>query len=115
VVKDGAERGTSCKDVAARTEIVITVPPDGPEVEQAVLGPDRVLEGGHRRLILVDISSIGRLGSHTVGAACAQKGVGSLDAPVKRDEPKAIDGTLAIMAGGDKATFDKVAPMLQLK
>ncbi len=114
VVKDGAERGTSCKEVAGRSEIVITMLPDGPEVEQAVLGPAGVLEGTHAGLILVDMSSISPLVSQKVGAACAQKGVGFLDAPVSGGEPKAIDGTLAIMVGGDKATFEKVEPLLKL-
>ncbi len=114
VAKDWAEQGTSCKDVAARSEIVITMLPDGPEVEQAVLAPGGVLEGTHAGLILIDMSSISPLVSQKVGAACAQKGVGFLDAPVSGGEPKAIDGTLAIMVGGDKATFDKVAPLLQL-
>jgi 2-hydroxy-3-oxopropionate reductase len=114
VVKDGAERGASCKDVAARSEIVITMLPDGPEVEQAVLGPGGVLEGAHAGLILVDMSSISPLVSQKVGEACAKKGVAFLDAPVSGGEPKAIDGTLAIMVGGDKATFDKVEPLLKL-
>jgi len=114
VMKDGAVRGSSCKDVAARSEIVITMLPDGPEVEQAVLGPGGVLEGAHSGLILIDMSSISPLVSQKVGAACAQKGVGFLDAPVSGGEPKAIDGTLAIMVGGDKETFDQVAPLLQL-
>jgi 2-hydroxy-3-oxopropionate reductase len=114
MVKDGARRGASCNDVAARSEIVITMLPDGPEVEQAVLGPGGVLEGAHAGLILIDMSSISPLVSQKVGTACAQKGVGFLDAPVSGGEPKAIDGTLAIMVGGDEATFDKVAPLLQL-
>jgi 2-hydroxy-3-oxopropionate reductase len=114
VMKDGAERGASCKDVAARAEIVITMLPDGPEVEQAVLEPGGVLEGAHAGLILVDMSSISPLVSQKVAAACASKGVAFLDAPVSGGEPKAIEGTLAIMAGGDKATFDKVEPVLKL-
>jgi 2-hydroxy-3-oxopropionate reductase len=114
VVKDGAERGRSCKEVAAGSEIVITMLPDGPEVEQAVLGPGGVLEGAHAGLILVDMSSISPLVSQKVGVACAGKGVAFLDAPVSGGEPKAIDGTLAIMVGGDKAVFDKVEPLLKL-
>jgi len=114
VTKDGAESGASCKDVAARSETVITMLPDGPEVEQAVLGPGGVLEGARAGLILVDMSSISPMVSQKVGAACAAKGVAFLDAPVSGGEPKAIDGTLAIMVGGDKATFDKVEPLLKL-
>jgi 2-hydroxy-3-oxopropionate reductase len=114
VVGDGVERGDSCKDVASRTDIVITMLPDGPEVEQAVLGPAGVLEGAHSGLILVDMSSISPMVSQALGSACKGKGVAFLDAPVSGGEPKAIDGTLAIMVGGDKATFDKVTPLLQL-
>ena len=112
-LKDGAERGASCKDVAARSEIVITMLPDGPEVEQAVLGPGGVLEGAHAGLILVDMSSISPLVSQKVAAACAQKGVDFIDAPVSGGEPKAIDATLAIMVGGKPEVFEKVRPILQ--
>jgi 2-hydroxy-3-oxopropionate reductase len=114
VVGEGVERGLSCKDVAARTDIVITMLPDGPEVEQAVLGSGGVLEGAHKGLILVDMSSISPIVSQKIGAACAEKGVAFLDAPVSGGEPKAVDGTLAIMVGGDQATFDKVEPLLKL-
>ena len=114
VVGEGVERGLSCKDAAARADIVITMLPDGPEVEQAVLGSGGVLEGARKGLILVDMSSISPIVSQKIGAACAEKGVAFLDAPVSGGEPKAIDGTLAIMVGGDQATFDKVEPLLKL-
>jgi 2-hydroxy-3-oxopropionate reductase len=114
VVGYGAARGESCRDVAARTGIVITMLPDGPEVEQAVLGPAGVLEGAAEGSILVDMSSISPLAAQKVGAACAAKGIGFLDAPVSGGEPKAIDGTLAIMVGGDEALFQKMLPILQI-
>ncbi len=114
VVGEGVERGVSCKDVAERTEVVITMLPDGPEVEQAVLGAGGVLDGAHKDLILVDMSSISPLVSQKVGAACAAEAVAFLDAPVSGGEPKAVDGTLAIMVGGDQATFEKVEPLLKL-
>lgn len=113
-ILDGAERGNSCADVAARSELTITMLPDGPEVEQAVLGPKGVLEGAQPGITLVDMSSISPLVSQKVGAACAAKSVDFLDAPVSGGEPKAIDGTLAIMAGGEKEVFDRVLPVLQL-
>ena len=114
VVGDGVEQGNSCKDVASRTEVVITMLPDGTEVEQAVLGPEGVLEGAHPGLVLIDMSSISPVVSQKVGIACSEKEVRFLDAPVSGGEPKAIDGTLAIMVGGEQATFDQVAPLLQL-
>jgi len=110
---DGAARGESCRDVAGRAPVVITMLPDGPEVEQAVLGPNGVLEGAAAGSILVDMSSISPMVSQKVAAACAEKGVEFLDAPVSGGEPKAIDGTLAIMVGGKQEVFDKVLPILQ--
>jgi 2-hydroxy-3-oxopropionate reductase len=109
----GAVRGESCSDVASKSDIVITMLPDGPDVETAVLGPAGVLEGARKGCILVDMSSISPLVSQKVGAACASKGIEFLDAPVSGGEPKAIDGTLAIMVGGDATAFEKVKPILE--
>jgi 2-hydroxy-3-oxopropionate reductase len=112
-VESGAARGESCRDTAARAEIVITMLPDGPEVEAAVLGPGGVLEGARPGTIVVDMSSISPLVSQKAAAACEAKGVEFLDAPVSGGEPKAIDGTLAIMAGGKPEVFEKVRPILE--
>lgn len=113
VIGEGVERGESCRDVAARAEIVITMLPDGPQVEQAILGPGGVLEGAHKGLIVVDMSSISPVVAQKVAAACSEQGVAFLDAPVSGGEPKAIDATLAIMVGGEQATFDQVVPLLR--
>src|SRR5262249_47500844 len=100
VAAAGAEKGSSPKDVAGRTDIIITMVPDGPEVEQAILGSNGVLEGARKGSIVVDMSSINPTVSQKVGAACEARGIEFLDAPVSGGEPKAIDGTLAIMVGG---------------
>ena len=113
VVAAGAARGSSPKDVAGQTEIVITMVPDGPEVEQAVLGSNGVLEGAKKGTIVVDMSSISPMVAQKVGATCEAQGVDFLDAPVSGGEPKAIDGTLAIMVGGKQEIFDKVEPILK--
>ncbi len=113
VVSAGAARGASARDVAARSEIIITMLPDGPDVELAVLGPDGVLEGARPGAIVVDMSSISPLVAQKVGAACAERGVEFLDAPVSGGEPKAIDATLAIMVGGKQETFDQVLPVFK--
>ncbi len=109
----GASAGKSAKDVAARSDITITMVPDGPEVEAAVLGPEGALEGAKPGAIFVDMSSISPLVAQKVGAACTAKGIEFLDAPVSGGEPKAIDGTLAIMVGGKQEVFDKVLPLFQ--
>src|ERR1019366_6320637 len=109
----GASPGDCARGVAERSEIVITMLPDGPEVEQAVLGPAGVLEGARPGSTIVDMSSISPLVAQKVGAACQAKGVRFLDAPVSGGEPKAVDGTLAMMVGGDDAVFNEMAPVLR--
>jgi 2-hydroxy-3-oxopropionate reductase len=112
VAAAGATAASSAKDAAAQVEIVITMLPDGPDVERAVLGPGGVLEGARHGTIVVDMSSISPLVAQKVGKACVDRGVHFLDAPVSGGEPKAIDGSLAIMVGGDAAIFEKVKPIL---
>ena len=111
-VADGAERGASNRDVGARADVIFTMLPDGPQVETVVLGAGGILEGARPGVAIVDMSSINPLVSQEIGAACAAKGVDFLDAPVSGGEPKAIDATLAIMVGGSKAAFARVAPLL---
>jgi len=113
LVAGGASPAKSCADAAAQSEVIITMLPDGPDVEAAVLGPEGVLEGARRGSILVDMSSISPVVSQKLGKACSLKGIDFVDAPVSGGEPKAIDGTLAIMAGGEQAVFDHILPVLR--
>jgi 2-hydroxy-3-oxopropionate reductase len=113
IVAGGAARGASSADVASKSEIVITMLPDGPEVDQAVLGPGGVLEGARPGTLVIDMSSISPLVAQKAGAACAAKGVDFLDAPVSGSEPGAIAGTLAIMVGGKPEAFDRAVPVLK--
>ncbi len=108
----GAKEANSSAEVARAADIVITMLPNSPDVKAAVLGPGGVLEGSRAGLILVDMSSIAPLAAQEVGATCKAKGVAMLDAPVSGGQPKAIDGTLSIMVGGDKAIFDQVKDIL---
>jgi 2-hydroxy-3-oxopropionate reductase len=113
LVAAGAEKGASPSDVAALSEIVITMLPDGPEVEHVVLGANGVLEGAKKGTLVIDMSSISPLVAQKAGAACEARGVDFLDAPVSGGEPKAIHGTLAIMVGGKQTVFDKALPVLE--
>ena len=114
VVSEGAEAGESPKDVSQKTTTIITMLPDGPDVEKVVLGPNGVLEGAQSGSVIIDMSSISPLVSKNVYEECLKKGVDLLDAPVSGGEPGAISGTLAIMVGGNKETFDKHIPMLEV-
>ena len=112
VVASGAVAAKSSADVASQVPVVITMLPNSPHVKSVVLGKDGVLEGASEGLILIDMSSIAPLASQEVEKACAAKGVRMLDAPVSGGEPKAIDGSLAIMVGGEKALFEEMKDIL---
>ncbi|SPE20066.1 tartronate semialdehyde reductase [Candidatus Sulfotelmatomonas gaucii] len=112
LVAAGATAGSSPKDVASRNELIITMLPNSPHVKKAVLGEGGVIEGARPGSVLVDMSSIAPLASREVAAELGRKGIEMLDAPVSGGEPKAIDGTLAIMVGGKEAVFEKVKDVL---
>ena len=114
VEKAGAIRGKSAADIASQVPLLITMLPNSPHVKAVVLGKKGVLEGAASGLKYVDMSSIAPLASQEIGRACAKKGVRMLDAPVSGGEPKAIDGTMSIMCGGEKALFDEVKPILDI-
>ena len=113
IAKAGAKVGTSPRDVASQSEVLITMLPNSPDVEQVVLGRDGVIEGARPGLVLLDMSTISPLVSQKIGAALAEKSVKMLDAPVSGGEKGAVDGVLSIMVGGDKAVFDKALPIFQ--
>jgi len=112
MVAAGAVAGASASDVASRTPLVITMLPNSPHVKAVVMGEGGVLSGAKEGTILIDMSSIAPLASQEIDKACREKKVRMLDAPVSGGEPKAVDGTLAIMVGGDKALFEEVKDLL---
>lgn len=114
VVEAGARAAASSKAVAEECSLIITMLPNSPHVKAVVCGQNGVLEGAKEGTILVDMSSIAPLASQEIEKACAAKGVKMIDAPVSGGEPKAIDGTLSIMVGGDKAVFEEVYDVLKL-
>ncbi len=114
-VKYGAKAAVSAKEATLGNDLVITMLPNSPNVKDAVMGHEGVLEGAKPGAILIDMSSIAPLASLEIAAACAMKGVKMLDAPVSGGEAKAIDATLAIMVGGDRLLFEQVKDEVFLK
>ena len=112
VVAAGAVKAENAKEVAAKSEAVITMLPNSPHVKTAVLGENGVLAGAKPGLILIDMSSIAPLAAQEVAAAVAKHGGEMLDAPVSGGEPKAIDGSLSIMVGGKQEIFDRCVELL---
>jgi len=114
IARAGAEKATSPKDVAAKTDVIITMLPNSPHVKEVVLGKNGLIEAARPGSILIDMSSIAPLVSREIAAKLAEKKIRMLDAPVSGGEPKAIDGTLSIMVGGSKADFDESLPLLKV-
>jgi 2-hydroxy-3-oxopropionate reductase len=113
IVKAGATAAASPRDVAGQCDVLLTMLPNSPDVEQVALGPNGIVEGARRGLIFADMSTISPIVSQKVGKALEGKGVAMLDAPVSGGEKGAIDGALSIMVGGDKGVFERVLPILQ--
>jgi len=109
----GAKSGGSPEGVAREAQVVILMLPNSPDVELVALGPHGLMEGARSGQTVVDMSTISPIVSQKVGAALATKGVRMLDAPVSGGEKGAIEGTLSIMVGGDRAVFDAVLPLFQ--
>lgn len=103
----GAEGVDSPKDVAKKSDVIITMLPNSPHVLSVCLEENGVLEGAKEGQVVIDMSSIDPLKSRELSEALATKGVEFLDAPVSGGEPKAIDGTISVMVGGKKEIFDK--------
>jgi 2-hydroxy-3-oxopropionate reductase len=112
LVRAGAKEGKSSQDIASGSDIIITMLPNSPEVREVVLGRNGVIHGIRSGSVLIDMSSIAPLTSKELSEKLLKEGVIMLDAPVSGGEPKAIEGTLAIMVGGPEDTFNKVKGLL---
>ncbi len=112
LVKEGALSSNSPKEVAERTEIIITMLPDSPEVKEVILGKDGVIQGAKSNSVVIDMSSINPLATQEIAKALKKKGIEMLDAPVSGGEAGAIQGTLAIMVGGQEEVFRECRDIL---
>jgi 2-hydroxy-3-oxopropionate reductase len=113
LVQEGASAASSPKAVAEQVDLLITMLPNSPDVERVALGAGGIVEGATPGLTFVDMSTISPIVSQKIARALEPKGVQMLDAPVSGGEKGAIEGTLSIMVGGDKAVFEQVLPVFQ--
>lgn len=102
----GASKAENGAMVASECRVIITMLPNAPHVRAVVLGEGGITETAVPGTTVIDMSSIDPTESRAIGALLLEKGIDMLDAPVSGGEPKAIDGTLSVMAGGKKETFD---------
>lgn len=109
----GAKTASTAKALAEQVDVIITMLPNSPQVNEVVLGPNGVIEGAKSGSVVIDMSSIAPLTSQEIGRKLAEKGIEMLDAPVSGGEPKAIAGTLSVMVGGKKEVFDQCYDVLK--
>ncbi len=113
LVSYGATSSLSCMEVAEKSDIIITMLPNSPDVLEVLTKPKGILDGARKGSLVVDMSSIAPSAAKQAGSLCSQKGIGFIDAPVSGGEQGAIDATLSIMAGGKAEDLEKCYPVLK--
>jgi len=114
LAKVGARVLKTNKEIAQASDIVITMLPDSPQVEEVVFGEDGVLEGLQEGTLFIDMSTIAPFTARKVYKAMQEKGVEALDAPVSGGQAGAEDGTVSIMVGGNEKAYQKAAPLFDI-
>jgi 2-hydroxy-3-oxopropionate reductase len=111
LVAAGATAAGTPSQVARASDVVVTMLPDTPDVQEVVLGADGVAAGAAAGSLVIDMSSIDPGPARELASALAERGVAMLDAPVSGGERGAIDGTLSIMVGGPEEAFARAEPL----
>jgi 2-hydroxy-3-oxopropionate reductase len=114
LAQHGARVADSPREVAEASDVVITMLPGPPEVEEVVAGEGGLLEGASRGSLIVDMSTSLPLLARQLAHAAREKGVGVLDAPVSGGDIGARDGTLSIMVGGEEDDFERVRSLFEI-
>jgi 3-hydroxyisobutyrate dehydrogenase len=109
----GAAAADTPADAAAGADAVVSVVPDAPEVEQVLLGPGGAAEELRAGALCVDMSTIAPTAARSIGERLAERGLAFLEAPVSGSRPRAEDGTLTVMAGGEASEFERARPLLE--
>jgi 2-hydroxy-3-oxopropionate reductase len=111
---DGATVAQTPREVAERSDIIITMLPDSPQVEEVLAGEDGVLEGVKEGALIVDMSTISPVVTEELAGEAEERGASMLDAPVSGGDVGAIDGTLSIMVGGSEEDFGRALPLFEV-
>ena len=103
----------SPREAAEGASAVITMVPDAPEVEEVLLGDTGAAHGLEQGALAIDMSTIAPTAARAIGGRLADDGIGFLEAPVSGSRPKAEDGTLTIMVGGERDAFERARPLFE--
>jgi 2-hydroxy-3-oxopropionate reductase len=114
VVARGATRASGAAEVAAASDVTITMLPDTSDVELVLTGAGGVLDGASAGALVIDMSSIDPAPTRAMAEAFAKRDVAMVDAPVSGGERGAIDGTLSIMIGGEPDAVARAMPIFEV-
>ena len=109
----GARSAATPAEAAAGADAVITMVPDSPEVESTLFGTDGAASVLASGALAIDMSTIAPSAARAMGERLAESGIDFLEAPVSGSRPKAEDGTLTIMAGGERVAFERALPLFE--
>ncbi len=110
---EGATAVNSPAQVAAASDIVITMLPDSPDVEFVVAGQGGIFEGARPGLLIVDMSTSSPALARRLAREAQSRGMEMLDAPVSGGDVGAASATLSVMVGGTEAAFQRALPVFQ--
>jgi 2-hydroxy-3-oxopropionate reductase len=112
-IRSASEVVADGKAVAAKSEVLILMVPDTPDVETALFGPGGAADGLKRGTLVIDMSSISPLATKEYARKVNARGCDYLDAPVSGGEVGAKQATLTIMVGGPEAAFARAKPLFE--
>ena len=110
----GARVADSPREVAEGSDVIITMLPGPPQVEEVVAGEDGLLEGAREGSLIIDMSTSSPILARELARTARNKAVGILDAPVSGGDVGARDGTLSIMVGGEEEDFERARPLFRV-
>ena len=112
-IRAAAEVVPDSRAVAGKSEVLILMVPDTPDVEAALFGEGGAADGLKRGTLVIDMSSISPIATKDFAKRINEKGCDYLDAPVSGGEVGAQQGTLTIMVGGPSSAFDRARPLFE--
>lgn len=115
LARGNAQEAATPKELAEASDIIMLCLTTSEVVEKVVYGDNGILAGIREGAVLIDFGTSIPASTRKIGADLAAKGAGMIDAPLGRTPAHAKDGLLNIMAAGDKTTFDKVKPVLDVQ
>lgn len=113
LVEKGAKTAQSPSELARETDVIITMVTASDDVNSVLFGEAGVVQGAHKELMVVDMSTIGPTAAKEIGSKLQKKGIHFFDAPVTGSTPKAITGELTIFIGGEEKLYEKIKTVFE--